>query len=52
MARDRLYNEPLLAELRSELSPAHFDAAAAWAATQTLDGVVAWIDTVETRGVL
>jgi len=40
MARDRLYNEPLLTELRSELPPTLFEQAAAWATGQTLDGVV------------
>jgi predicted ATPase/DNA-binding SARP family transcriptional activator/predicted negative regulator of RcsB-dependent stress response len=43
LARDRVYNEPLLAELRSELPPALFEQAAAWAATQTLDDVVRWL---------
>lgn len=43
MARDRLYNEPLLAELRSELPPVLFEEAAAWAAGQALDGVVRWL---------
>lgn len=43
MARDRLTNAPLLAELRSELSTTLFDAAAAWAASQSLDDVVRWL---------
>ena len=43
MARDRLYNEPLLTELRSELAPPLFEQAAAWATGQTLDGVVHWL---------
>ncbi|MEZ4864229.1 MAG: tetratricopeptide repeat protein [Caldilineaceae bacterium] len=43
MARDRLTNAPLLAELRSELSATLFDAAAAWAASQSLDDVVRWL---------
>ncbi|MDQ3250445.1 MAG: tetratricopeptide repeat protein [Chloroflexota bacterium] len=43
MARDRLYNEPILAELRSELAPALFEQAAAWATDQALDGVVRWL---------
>ncbi|MEZ4864258.1 MAG: BTAD domain-containing putative transcriptional regulator [Caldilineaceae bacterium] len=43
MARDHLYNQPLLAELRSELAPALFEQAAAWAAEQTLDDVVQWL---------
>ncbi len=43
MARDHLYNEPLLTELRSELSPLLFVEAAAWAAAQTLDAVVRWL---------
>jgi tetratricopeptide (TPR) repeat protein len=44
MARDRLYNEPLLAELRSELPATLFDEAAAWAAGQSLDEVVRWLE--------
>ena len=43
MARDHLYNQPLLAELRSELPQTLFDTAAAWAAEQTLDGMVRWL---------
>ncbi|MEZ4736991.1 MAG: tetratricopeptide repeat protein [Caldilineaceae bacterium] len=43
MARDRLYNQPLLAELRSELPPSLFEQAAAWADDQALDGVVRWL---------
>ena len=43
MARDHLYNQPLLAELRSELAPTLFEQAAAWAADQTLDSVVRWL---------
>ncbi|MCE7988371.1 MAG: hypothetical protein DYG89_45005 [Caldilinea sp. CFX5] len=43
MARDHLYNEPLLAELRSELPPALFEEAATWVAEQALDGVVRWL---------
>lgn len=43
MARDRLYNQPLLTELRSELTPALFEQAAAWAAGQSLDSMVRWL---------
>jgi len=43
MARDRLYNEPLLTELRSELPPTLFEQAATWAANQALDGVARWL---------
>lgn len=43
MARDRLYHQPLLAELHSELEPALFEWAAAWAAGQTLDEVIHWL---------
>ncbi len=43
MARDHLYNQPLLAELRSELPVALFEATAAWAADQVVDGVVRWL---------
>jgi len=43
MARDRLYNEPLLTELRSELPPSVFEQAATWAANQGLDDVVQWL---------
>ncbi|HMN27709.1 MAG TPA: tetratricopeptide repeat protein [Caldilineaceae bacterium] len=44
MARDRLYNEPLLAELHSELSVTFFDEATTWAAGQSLDEVVRWLE--------
>ncbi|MCB0089026.1 MAG: hypothetical protein KDE54_14040 [Caldilineaceae bacterium] len=43
MARDKLYNQPLLDELRSELPPALFEQAKAWASGQTLDDVVDWL---------
>jgi predicted ATPase/DNA-binding SARP family transcriptional activator len=43
MARDHLYNKPLLAELHSELAPALFEQAAAWAAAHSLDEVVHWL---------
>ncbi len=43
MARDHLYNAPLLAELRSELDQAHLTVATAWAGAQTLDTVVRWL---------
>jgi len=43
MARDRLYNQPLLAELRSELPPMLFEQAAVWTAEQALDGVARWL---------
>ena len=43
MARDHLYNAPLLAELRSELDQAHLAVATAWAGAQTLDTVVRWL---------
>lgn len=43
MARDRLYNQPLLAELRSELDPKILEHASAWAASQGLDDVVLWL---------
>jgi tetratricopeptide (TPR) repeat protein len=44
MARDRLYNEPLLAELHTELPATLFDEAAAWAAGHSLDEVVRWLE--------
>jgi predicted ATPase/DNA-binding SARP family transcriptional activator len=44
MARDRLYNEPLLAELHSELLATYFDEATTWAAGQSLDEVVRWLE--------
>ena len=44
MARDRLYNEPLLAELRSELPDRLFDEATAWATGQSLDEIVHWLE--------
>jgi predicted ATPase/DNA-binding SARP family transcriptional activator/Tfp pilus assembly protein PilF len=44
MARDRLFNAPLLAELRSELPAAAFDKAAAWAAAHSLDEMVDWLE--------
>jgi tetratricopeptide (TPR) repeat protein len=43
MARDRLYNEPLLAELRSELPATLFDAASAWVIGQSVDELVRWL---------
>ncbi len=43
MERDRLYNQPLLTELRSELDPTWFEQAAAWAANQTLDHMIDWL---------
>lgn len=43
MARDHLYNQPLLTELRSELPTLLFETATAWAADQTLDSVVRWL---------
>ncbi|MEZ4681011.1 MAG: tetratricopeptide repeat protein [Caldilineaceae bacterium] len=43
MARDLLYSQPLLTELRSELAPLFFKQAANWAMTQTLDSVVQWL---------
>ncbi len=43
MARDRLYNQPLLAELHSELTPVLLAQAAAWAAGQSLDDMVRWL---------
>lgn len=43
MARDHLYNQPLLTELRSELPPTLFETATAWAADQSLDSVVRWL---------
>lgn len=43
MARDHLYNQPLLTELRSELPATLFETATAWAADQTLDSVVRWL---------
>lgn len=42
LARDKAYNQPLLAELRSEL-PALLEQAATWTADQTLDDVVRWL---------
>jgi hypothetical protein len=44
LARDRLYNEPLLAGLGAELPATRFDEAAAWAAGQSLDEVVRWLE--------
>jgi tetratricopeptide (TPR) repeat protein len=44
MARDRLYNESLLAELHTELPATLFDEAAAWAAGHSLDEVVRWLE--------
>ncbi|MCL4860926.1 MAG: tetratricopeptide repeat protein [Caldilineaceae bacterium] len=44
MARDRLYNEPLLAELRSELPARLFDEATAWITHQSLDDIVHWLE--------
>jgi predicted ATPase/DNA-binding SARP family transcriptional activator/Tfp pilus assembly protein PilF len=46
MARDRLYNEPLLVELRSELPANHFAEAAAWATSHSLEEVVQWLETL------
>ena len=43
MARDHLYNQPLLAELHSELPATLFAEAAGWAAEQTLDSAVRWL---------
>lgn len=43
MARDHRYNEPLLAELRSELPATVFAQAVAWVAGQGLDSVVRWL---------
>ena len=43
MARDHLYNQPLLAELHSELPATLFAEAAGWAAEQTLDSTVRWL---------
>lgn len=43
MARDHLYNEPLLVELRSELPATVFAQAAAWAASQGVESVVRWL---------
>lgn len=43
MARDHCYNEPLLAELRSELPSTVFAQAAAWVASQGLESVVRWL---------
>lgn len=43
MARDKLYNQPLLNELRSELPPDLFEQAKAWASGQTLDALVDWL---------
>jgi predicted ATPase len=43
LARDLVYNQPLLAELRSELLATLFEQTAAWAASQTLDDVVRWL---------
>lgn len=43
MARDRLYNQPLFAELRSELAPEQFEQAEVWATGQALDDVVQWL---------
>lgn len=43
MARDKVYNQPLLAELRSELPPALCEQAATWAEGQSLDDVVRWL---------
>ncbi|MCX6047089.1 MAG: BTAD domain-containing putative transcriptional regulator [Chloroflexi bacterium] len=43
MARDKVYNQPLLAELRSELPPALWEQAATWADGQSLDDVVQWL---------
>jgi predicted negative regulator of RcsB-dependent stress response len=43
MARDHLYNQPLLTELRSELPATLFEAAAAWTTEQALDAVVRWL---------
>lgn len=42
LARDKTYNQPLLAELRSEL-PALFEQAATWTANQPLDDMVRWL---------
>jgi len=43
MARDRLYNRPLLADLRSELPAPLFEQAAHWAQAQSLEQVVNWL---------
>lgn len=42
LARDKAYNQSLLAELRSEL-PTLFEEVTTWTATQTLDDVVRWL---------
>lgn len=43
MARDRLYNQPLLTELHSELPLVLFEQATAWVTGRTLDGVMDWL---------
>jgi tetratricopeptide (TPR) repeat protein len=43
MARDHLYNEELISELLEELPADVVAAAQHWAASQTLDAVVAWL---------
>lgn len=43
LARDLAYNQPLLAELRSELPPALFEEATTWAADQTVADVLQWL---------
>ncbi len=42
-ARDKVYNQPLLAQLRSALPPQRVEQAAAWAASQTIDDLVRWL---------
>ncbi|MEZ4662835.1 MAG: tetratricopeptide repeat protein [Caldilineaceae bacterium] len=49
MARDKLYNQTLLDELRSELPPELFAQIKAWADSQTLDDVVEWLQQVGTQ---
>ncbi|MEZ4706155.1 MAG: tetratricopeptide repeat protein [Caldilineaceae bacterium] len=49
LARDKLYNQPLLDELRSELPPELFAQAKAWADNQTLDEVVEWLQQIDDR---
>ena len=42
LAQDKVYNQPLLTDLRRRLSPALMEQAMSWAANQTLDEVVRW----------
>ncbi|MFN8445757.1 MAG: BTAD domain-containing putative transcriptional regulator [Caldilineaceae bacterium] len=43
MARDKVYNQPILTELRSELPPELLTQTATWATGQTTEGVVHWL---------